>query len=326
MEIAAPRPQQAARRRTFRPAVREGITGWLFAMPWIIGFLIFTLGPMIFALYASFTDYSITRDPKWIGTDNYTSLLHDDRFYTGLGNTTWMVLVKVPIVIVVSLVIALLLNTNVPGVSAFRTILYMPNVLSGAAAVFLWLWILTPEGLVNNGLKLFGISGPAWWADANWTKPGLVVMGTWWIGGNILILLAGLKGIPNDLYEAASIDGATGWNRFRFITLPMLSPTIFFQIVTGVIGTFQIFTTAYLITSSSSTGESGGSLANGGPGQSLLFYVLYLYNRAFGKQGIGFQMGYGSAMAWILFLIILGVTLVQLWLARRWVHYETEGK
>lgn len=325
MEVASPRPKPAIRASVLRPAVREGITGWLFALPWVIGFLVFTLGPMLFALYASFTDYSITREAQWVGTANYTDLFKDDRFFTGLGNTLWMVVVKVPIVIVASLVIAMLLNIDVPGVSAFRTILYMPNVLSGAAAVFLWLWILTPNGLVNNGLKLFNIEGPAWWADSQWTKPGLVVMGMWWIGGTILIFLAGLKGIPEHLYEAASIDGATGLNKIRFITLPLLSPTIFFLVVTGIIGTFQIFTTAYLIAASPTSG-TGSDVAAGGPSQSLLFYVLYLYARAFGKTGVGFQMGYASAMAWILFIIIMIVTVVQLLLARRWVHYETEGK
>jgi multiple sugar transport system permease protein len=262
-----------------------------------------------------------------VGTENYERLFRDPRFFTGLGNTLWMVVVKVPIVIVLALAIAMLLNIELPGSRFFRSVFYMPNVLSGAPAVFLWLWILSPTGLVNSFLDLFGIRGPAWWADASWTKPGLVVMGAWWIGGNILILLAGLKGIPEHLYEAASIDGANSWARWRYITLPMLSPTIFFQIVTGIIGTFQIFTTAYLIASSNSTGTAGAeSLANGGPGQSLLFYVLYLYNRAFGKTGVGLQMGYASAMAWVLFIIILVVTLVQLWLARRWVYYETEGK
>ena len=319
--LATPAPKW-----TLGPKVREGINGWLFALPWILGFIVFTLGPMLFALYASFTRYNITTPPRWIGLDNYTSLLRDDRFYTGLGNTIWMVIVKVPLVIVAALVIAMLLNIDLPGARAFRTIFYMPNVLSGAAAIFLWLWILTPDGLVNNALQVFGIHGPAWWSNADWTKPGLVVMGMWWIGGNILIFLAGLKGIPEQLYEAAAIDGATAWNRIRYITLPMLSPTIFFQVVTGIIGTFQIFTTAYLIASSSATGTAGGDVANGGPGQSLLFYVLYLYNRAFGKTGVGLQMGYASAMAWILFIIILAITLIQLWLARRWVYYETEGR
>ena len=310
--------RSTAARPFWRPAVREAFTGWLFAMPWIIGFLVFTVGPMIFSAYTSFTEYKITTPPKWVGTDNYTTLFQDDRFYNALGNTFWIVVVKVPLVTLASIGIALLLNMDLPGSKVFRTLFYLPNVLSGVAAIFLWKWILAPDGLFNNFLSAIGLSGPAWFTDPAWTKPGLVIMGMWWIGGNILIYLAGLKGIPEQLYEAAEIDGATGWRKTRHITLPMLSPTIFFQIVTGIIGTFQIFTTAYIIAG------SDNQVGQGGPGGSLLFYVLYLYNRAFGLSGSGgFQMGYASAMAWVLFIIILVVTLIQLRLAKRWVYYET---
>jgi multiple sugar transport system permease protein len=278
---------------------------------------------MIFSLFVSMAKYNITTSPTFIGLDNYQALFKDDRFYTSLGNTIWMVVVKVPIVLVVALALSMLLNMDLPGGKVFRSVFYLPTVLSGVAAVFLWRWILAPQGLLNVGLDKLNIDGPAWFFDPKWTKPGLVVMGLWWIGGNILIFLAGLKGIPEQLYEAASIDGASGWTRIRHITLPLLSPTIFFQVVTGIIGTFQIFTTAYIITSDAQT----GGLAAGGPGQSLLFYVLYLYLRAFGVIGAGgLQMGYASAMAWVLFIIILAVTLLQLWLARRWVYYETEGR
>ena len=184
----------------------------------------------------------------------------------------------------------------------------------------MWQWILAPNGLLNNGLALFGVRGPAWFTDPDWTKPGLVVMGLWWIGGSVIIYLASLKGVPKSLYEAAEIDGASGWAKTRYITLPMLSPTTFFLVITSIIGTFQIFTTAFIIASS-----RGADVGLGGPGQSLLFYVLYLYNRAFGKVGVGgLQMGYASALAWILFVIILLVTLIQLGLARRWVYYESE--
>jgi multiple sugar transport system permease protein len=318
MARAIPRQAAAPRTRVLRPAVREAITGWLFALPWVIGFVLFTVGPMVFSLYASFTRYNITTPPQWIGTANYTALFNDPRFYLSLTNTFWMVIVKIPLVIVASIAIALLLNMELPGAKTFRAIFYLPNVLAGVAAIFLWRWILAPDGLLNRSLEVIGINGPAWFNDPAWTKPGVVVMGMWWIGGNILIYLASLKGIPAQLYEAAEIDGATGWSKTWFITLPMLSPTIFFQIVTGIIGAFQIFTTAYII--------SADQVANGGPGQSLLFYVLYLYNRAFGRSGAGgFQMGYASAMAWVLFVIILAITLLQLWLARRWVYYETEG-
>lgn len=312
--------QTAVPKPFWRPATREALTGWLFALPWIIGFLVFTLGPMLFSLYTSFTNYSITNSPTWTGTANYNNLFNDPYFYQSLGNTFWMVIVKIPLVTVASIAIALLLNMDLPGGKFFRTVFYLPQVLAGVAAIFLWKWILAPDGLFNNFLGLFGVpasSRPGWFVDPVWTKPGLVIMGMWWIGGNILIYLAGLKGVPQTLYEAAEIDGANSWQRTWNITLPMLSPTIFFQVVTGIIGVFQIFSTAFIITGQDSN--------VGGPEGSLLFYVLYLYNRAFGRTGQAtLQMGYASAMAWVLFVIILLVTLGQLWLAKRWVYYETE--
>jgi multiple sugar transport system permease protein len=306
------------RRPLFRPAIREEINGWLFAMPWILGFLLFTVGPMLFSLYTSFTKYNIIASPKWMGLDNYQNLFFNDpSFYKSMENTFWMVIVKMPLVMVVAIGCALLLNVDIPGGKFFRTVIYLPNVLSGIAAIFLWQWILSPKGLLNSALAAFNVKGPGWFVDPAWTKPGMVVMGMWWIGGNVLIYLAGLKGIPRELYEAAEIDGAGGWQKTRYITLPLLSPTIFFEIVTGIIGTFQIFTTAFILT--------GKNPPLGELGQSMLFYVLYLYDRAFGKVGQGgFQMGYASAMAWVLFIIILAITLFQLWLARRWVYYETE--
>ncbi len=314
--------QQSARSRPTRARFgprerREAMTGWLFAMPWIIGFIVFTAGPMLFSVYTSFTRYNIIASPRWVGLQNYTRLFNDPNFYTSLYNTFWMVIVKTPIVVIVSIVIALLLNMDVPGAKTFRTIFYLPSVLAGVAAVFLWRWILAPSGILNRALENIGLNGPAWFVDPAWTKPGLTIMGMWWIGGNVLIYLASLKGIPRSMYEAAEIDGATGWKSTWYITLPMLSPTIFFQVVTGLIGAFQIFSTALIIT--------GTESAQGGPGRSLLFYVLYLYNRAFGRTGAGgFQMGYAAAMAWVLFVIILAITAVQLWFAKRWVHYETD--
>jgi multiple sugar transport system permease protein len=302
-----------------RPAVREELTGWLFAMPWIVGFLLFTAGPMIFSLYTSFTTYNIIRAPVWIGLENYQDIFFNDNFFwKALGNTFWMVIVKTPIAMGLALGMAMLLNLDLPGDRTFRTIVYLPNVLSGVAAVFLWQWILSPNGLLNSALATIGIDGPAWFVNPDWTKPGMVLMGTWWLGGNVLIYLAGLKGIPRELYEAAEIDGASGFKKTLYITLPLLSPTIFFEVVTSIIGTFQIFTTAFILLGRSEAPTS--QLA-----QSMLFYVLYLYHRAFGKIGAGgFQMGYGSALAWILFVIILAITGIQLWLARRWVHYESE--
>lgn len=305
------------RRPFLRPALREELTGWLFVLPWLIGLVLFTAGPMLYSLYTSFTQYNIIAEPRWIGSENYERLFADPMFYKALENTFWMVIIKTPVVMVLSFGLAMLLNMDLPGDRTFRTIIYLPNVLSGVAAVFLWQWILAPRGLLNAGLDTIGINGPGWFVDPLWTKPGMVVMGTWWIGGNVLIYLAGLKGIPKELYDAAAIDGAVGWDRIRHVTLPLLSPTLFFEVVTNIIGTFQIFTTALIL--------SGTQSALGGPGQSMLFFVLYLYNRAFGRVGQGgFQMGYASAMAWVLFLIILAVTAFQLWLSRRWVYYESE--
>lgn len=305
------------KRPLFRPAMREELMGWLFAMPWIIGFLVFTAGPMLYSLYTSFSTYNIIRDPVFIGFENYRRLFTaDPLFYKGLYNTFWMVILKTPLVVVSSIIIAMLLNVAVPGERFFRGIIYLPNVLSGIAAIFLWQWILSPKGLFNTALGWFGIQGPGWFVDPDWTKPGMVIMGQWWIGGGVLIYLAGLKSIPTALYEAAEIDGASGWAKIVNITIPMLSPTIFFQVITGIIGAFQIFTTALIL--------SGTNSALGGPEQSMLFYVLYLYNRAFGKVGAGgLQMGYASAMAWILFIIILIITGIQLLASKRWVYYES---
>ncbi len=297
-------------------ARREELHGWLFASPWIIGFLLFTFVPMVYSLYTSFTQYNIIKAPVWIGLENYVDISQDRFFWKSLENTFWMVIVKTPIVMVCAIGLAMLLNFKIYGAKFFRSIIYLPNVLSGIAAIFLWQWILKPDGLLNEAIGIFGIQGPSWFSDPAWTKPGMIVMGMWWIGGNVLIYLASLKGIPKELYEAGAIDGAIGWSKFRYITLPLLSPTIFFEVITTVIGTFQIFTTAYIL--------SGQNWALGGPEQSMLFYVLYLYSRAFGKVGpAGFQMGYASALAWILFAIILAITLFQLWLSKKWVYYES---
>jgi multiple sugar transport system permease protein len=321
MSVTAERRKVAQPQPFLRPALKEALTGWLFASPWIIGFLVFTAAPMLFSLYVSFANYNITTPPKLVGLANYQQLFRDPFFYKSLSNTFWMVIVKTPIVVVVSIALALLLAMEVPGGRFFRTVFYLPNVLAGVAAVFLWKWILAPDGLLNQAIGVVGLRGPGWFTSPEWTKPALVVMGMWWIGGNVLIYLAGLKGISKELYEAGELDGAVGWARLRYITLPLLSPTIFFQVVTGIIGTFQIFTTAFILA------QTGGNTDPFFAGQSLMFYVVYLYYRAFGKIGpAGFQMGYASALAWVLFVIIMAFTLGQLWLSKRWVYYETENK
>jgi multiple sugar transport system permease protein len=312
--------QQPAKRRRGSLLRGEALTGWLFVTPWIIGFVGFVLGPMLFSLYTSFTEYNIIRAPEWIGLRNYENIfLRDEFFWISLKNTFWMVAVQTPIVIVAALFIAVLLNMELPGTRVFRTMIYLPTVLSGVAAIFLWEWILEPGGLLNNGLEVFGIRGPAWFTNPDWTKPALVVMGLWWIGTDVIIYLASLKGIDKTLYEAAEIDGASGWTKNWYITLPLLTPTTFFLVITQIIGTFQIFTTAFILTTDPTVSTLGG------PRHSLLFYVLYLYKYAFGDSQVpgasGLSMGYASALAWILFVIILVITLIQLRLAKRWVHY-----
>jgi len=313
-DMAAATDVQEQPKPFLTPKRREALTGYLFASPFIFGFFVLTLGPMLFSLYASFSDYNITSAPKWIGTDNYSYILtQDDRFRTSLGNTFYYVILKTPIIIIVSLLLALLMRVNVPGRSVFRTIYYLPTVLTGVSSIFLFIWVLSPTGLLNSGLNTIGITGPNWFFDPQWTKPGLVVMQLWTIGTPILILLAGLNGIPRDLYEAAAIDGAGPWNKFWKITIPMLSPTLFFLVVTEIIFAFQVFNSAYVIST------TVGSRTPGAPAQSLLFYEVYLYLRAFRDL----QMGFASALAWILFVIIMSITGVQLWLSKRWVYYET---
>ncbi len=295
---------------------REAVTGYMFVLPWLFGFLVFTFGPMLFSFYTSFCSYNITGAPQWKGWDyNYGNILqHDATFIKSLQNTVWYVAVKTPIVIIASLALALLMNQRVPGIRFFRTIFYMPTVVTGAAAIFLWAWVLQPNGVLNQGLSKLGIQGPFWFLDPAWSKPALVVMGTWYIGSPMLILLAGLNGVPRQLYEAAEVEGAGIIRQFWSITIPMLSPTLFFLILTNVIGAFQVFNSAFIL----STATGGGNTNAGDPAQSLMFVEIYLYT----KFRV-LDMGYASAIAWILFVIILVITAIQLYLSKRWVYYES---
>ncbi|HEX6508079.1 MAG TPA: sugar ABC transporter permease [Chloroflexota bacterium] len=298
---------------------REAITGYMFAAPFIIGFLVFTFGPMLFSLYASFSKYDIINPPVWKGWNyNYGFIFqHDPNFPVALRNTFWYVLVKTPVIIIVSLIFALLLNQRVPGVRFFRTIFYMPTVVTGVAAIFLWVWVLNPRGILNSALGALHAYQPLWFYDPAWTKPGLVVMSVWYLGAPMLILLAGLNGIPKSLYEAAEVEGAGIIRKFRNITLPMLSPTLFFIILTNIIGAFQVFNSAYVI--STSSGVSNTQLP-GDPDQSLLFYEVYMYTKFAAPVR---DVGYACALAWILFVIIMIITGIQLYLSRRWVYYES---
>jgi multiple sugar transport system permease protein len=290
------------------PKARENLTGYLFISPWLIGFFVFTLWPFLRSFYLSFCNYNIVQPPKLIGLANYQMMLfNDDLFYKSLWVTLRYAIVAVPLTLVVGVALALLLNLNVKGIAVFRTIFYLPSIVPTVAMTSIFMWILNPQvGMVNRILTIFGITGPAWLSDPVWTPWTLIFMAVWAAGGSMVIYLAGLKDIPQYLYEAATLDGASAWRKMRVITLPMLSPVIFFNLVMSVIGTFQYFTQAFVI--------SNGS---GGPEDSTLFYALYMFKRCWKYM----DMGYGSAMAWVLFLIVMVSTGLIFQTQKRWVHY-----
>jgi len=287
---------------------REHYAGYLFAGPWFFGFLVFGGGPILFSLVMSLSEYDVLSPPKFVGLKNYATLLTDDPlFYKSLWNTGFMAL-GIPVGMAVGLGIAILLNHEVRGMAVYRTFFYLPAIMPAVAAAILWMWIFNPkEGVLNALLANLGVQGPAWLHNQHWSKPALIVMGLWGAGGGMIVWLAGLKGIPKHLYEAAEIDGAGTLGKFWNVTLPMLSPYILFNLIMGLIGTFQIFTQALIMT-------------QGGPLDSTLFYAYALFNNAFRYM----RMGYASAMAWILFGIILALTVMQLRLSKRWVYYESE--
>lgn len=291
---------------------REARFGYLFISPWLIGFLIFVAIPIIASLYLSFTNYELFKSgTSWIGLKNYSELLFQDRlFWVSLYNTIYYTALSVPLGIGTALILALLLNRKLYGITVYRTIFYLPSVTSGVAVSLLWVWLFNPNyGLINVMLEKFGIQGPGWLSDPKWSKPALILMSLWGIGGTMVILLAGLQGVPEQLYEAAELDGANWWQKFIHVTFPMISPVMFFNLIMGVIGAFQYFTQAYIMT-------------GGGPVDSTLFYVLYLFRQGF----LLLRMGYASAMAWILFIFILILTILQFKLASHWVYYETEER
>lgn len=285
---------------------REAIDGYLFILPWIIGFILFVSGPMVGALFISFTSWDLFSDPEWIGLENYRELLEDDLVWTSLYNTAFYTFLSVPINLAVALMAAMLLNTNVKGQSFFRTAFYLPAVMPAVANAVLWFYILNPDaGLANLILRNLGLPQSEWLFSADTAKPTFILMGLWGIGNTMVIFLAGLQGVPQSLYDAALIDGAGPFQRFRAVTFPMLSPVILFNLILGIIGSFQIFTSAYLLT-------------DGGPRNSTLFSVLYLFRLGFQQ----FQMGYAAAFSWLIFLVILVFTLIQLKLSQRWTYYE----
>jgi multiple sugar transport system permease protein len=290
------------------------LEGYAFISPWLIGFLVLTAGPMLASAFISLTSWTMLSPPTWVGFENYEAILKDDSLFSiSLWNTIYYVLLSVPLGLMVSLLLALLLDRRLKGISVFRTIFFLPSITNMVAVSVLWIWIFNPEyGLLNSVLQKFGIAGPLWLQSETWSKPALVIMSLWGVGGTMIIFLAALQGIPHELYEAAQLDGANSWRRFVHITLPMISPAMFFNLIIGIIGSFQVFTQAFVMTGGAQPGTEGG------PNNSTLFFVLYLYKRAFQE----FRMGYASALAWILFLIILVFTLIQMKLSKRWVYYE----
>ncbi|MBM7582945.1 multiple sugar transport system permease protein [Caldicoprobacter guelmensis] len=289
---------------------KEEIMGYVFILPWIIGFISFVLGPLLFSLYGSFTNYNITSRMEFVGFDNYIRMFtRDPLFWKSLYNTAYYVVFMVPLTTVGAIVLSVLLNQKVPCTRVYRTIYYMPSVLSGVAVYMLWMQLLNPQsGLVNTALRLIGIEGPAWLFDPAWTKPAIIFMKMWSVGGGMLLYLANLQSIPTQLYESAELDGANAWHRFRFITLPMITPVIFFDVVTSLIGGFQIFQEGYVMS------QNG----DGGPMHSLLFYNLHMWNKAFEV----FDMGYAMGMAWILFIIVMILTALNMKFSKHWVYYE----
>jgi multiple sugar transport system permease protein len=289
---------------------RNDIDGYLFIMPWLIGMVFLTVGPMVASFVLSFTHYEILGPVTFIGLENYTDILTDDRlFWQSMQNTFFYVVGSVPVRLIIALLLAVLLNMKFSGTRLFRTIFYLPSVTSGVAVATVWLWMFEPTyGVINNVLRFFGLPGPPWLGSLTWAMPSIIIMSWIYIGSMMVIFLAGLQGIPRHLYEAAEIDGAGRLMQFRNITLPMLSPTIFFNLVMAIITSFQVFTNVYVMT-------------RGGPANATLVYMLYLYNQAFRY----IQVGYASALAWILFVIILLITLIQ-FRASGWVYYEGGSK
>lgn len=302
-----PRPKLSRMRRN------EAITGLLFVLPWLLSLIVFTAYPVLASVYYSFTEYAITQAPVWTGLQNYVTLFtNDGALVTAVKNTLYYTLLSVPVGLLSSLAIALVLNLNVKGIGVYRTLFYLPSLAPPVAGAIIFIIMFQPDGgLINAILSFVGIKGPSWFTDPDYAKIGLIILGLWGVGSGSLVFLAGLKDIPGELLEAASIDGASLWQRFWRITIPLLSPVILYNLVMGIIGSFQVFTTAIVI---------GGT--TGRPQESLLMYMVHLYRTAFRY----FNMGYASAMAVVLFVVILAATALVFRSTREWVFYESEGR
>ncbi|MBI2941729.1 MAG: sugar ABC transporter permease [Chloroflexi bacterium] len=291
-----------------RFAVQEERDGWLFAAPFVVGALAFVVFPLAYSVALVFLEWDLVRPPAFVGLANIRKLFQDPMVGTSLYNTAYYTFLGVPLHLLVALTLALALNARARGVSAYRTAFYLPSITPSVASAVIWLQILHPEfGMLNDAFEKLGISPQRWLFEPSLTKPAFILMSLWSIGPQMVIFLAGLQAVPEVLYEAAHADGASAWQRFRHVTLPLLTPTIFFNIVVGIIASFQVFTTSFMMT-------------GGGPQNATLFMVLQIYYVAFSYS----RFGYASAIAWILFLIVAGFTVLQFYIGRRWVYYETQ--
>jgi multiple sugar transport system permease protein len=303
-------PQSVEEKRARRKAAgRDNKAGYLFLLPWLIGLFVITIGPLIASLYLSFTDYSLIEPPKWSGLENYLRMLHDARLHNALKVTFIYVLVSVPLQLALALAIAVLLNRGMRGLAFYRSVFYLPSMLGASVAIaVLWRQMFGVDGLVNQVLRLFGFQATTGWiSDPRYALSTIILLHIWTFGSPMVIFLAGLRQIPTMYYEAAAVDGAPRWRRFTKITLPLLSPIIFFNLVLQIIGAFQSFTQAFVV-----------SNGTGGPSDSTMFYTLYLYQRGFGE----FEMGYAAAMAWLLVVIIGALTAINFWASKYWVFYD----
>ncbi len=300
---------------------RETLWFWFFVSPWVIGFCIFTAVPMLTSFYYSFTDWNMFQTGSFVGLKNYGKLMSDDMFWKALYNTLYYAIIYMVLSTILSLFVAGLLNYPLRGSRVFRTIFYIPTLVPVVVTSLLFFRVLAPEGPVNSLLGLFGIQGPKWFLSAQWSKPALIMMSLWGLGTAFILLLSGLQGVPAELYESARIDGAGEWTCFRYITVPMLSPVIFYNVVMGIINSLQVFTQVYVIgTNALMPGGSTGS--GGGPENSLLSIVQLLYIKGFRD----YKMGYASAIAWVLLVIILFFTMLVFKSSALWTYYEEERK
>ncbi|MFV0502382.1 MAG: carbohydrate ABC transporter permease [Lachnospirales bacterium] len=286
---------------------KKNINGFLFASPWIIGFLCFSVIPLIYSFYYSFTAFNPIKEPEWVGIANYVSVFKDPLIFKSLKNTLFMAFVSTPVNLAIGILLATILNSKFKGRGVARTIFFMPSVIPMVAATMIWIWMFDPTyGYINRIIGLIGIEGPAWLIDPKYTKWALVLMGSWCVGTTMLVCLAALQGVNRSFYESADIDGANAITKFFKITLPCIAPVVIYQGILNVINSFQYFTQVYVIIKASAGG--GASTASGGPANSILMYPLYLFNTAFSYM----DMGKASAMAWLLFVVIAILTFIMI--------------